>query len=179
LCVSGCGQNETVGHLIIHCPTFGFLWQLVKSWLGVYSVDPQHVMDHFHQFIYAAGGHISRCSLLHMTWLCCIWVLWNERNHRLFSNKVTSTVQLIEKVKITTLSWLKSKNVWFPYGYHMWWQQPLFVWGLADRCFSLFWFLRIGWCNFVLLLNALLVLGSRIFCLYISFWHVQKKKSMN
>ncbi|AES97261.1 hypothetical protein MTR_5g047920 [Medicago truncatula] len=23
----GCGQNETVGPLIIHCPTFGYAWQ--------------------------------------------------------------------------------------------------------------------------------------------------------
>ena len=47
LCVSGCGQNETAEHLIIHCPTFGSLWQHVKTWLGVYSVDPQHVMYRF------------------------------------------------------------------------------------------------------------------------------------
>jgi len=38
-CVAGCGQNETAEHLIIHCPTFDSLWQLVKSWLGVYLVD--------------------------------------------------------------------------------------------------------------------------------------------
>jgi len=78
LCVSGCGQNETAKHLIIHCPTFGFLWQLVKSWLGMYSVDPQHVMDHFHQFIYVAGSHVSRRSFICMIWLCCIWILWKE-----------------------------------------------------------------------------------------------------
>jgi hypothetical protein len=52
LCVSGWGQNETAEHLIVHSPTFGSLWQHIKSGLGVYYVDPQHVMDHFHQFIY-------------------------------------------------------------------------------------------------------------------------------
>ena len=53
LCVSCCGQNETATHLIIHCPTFSSLWQLVKNLIGVFSVDPQNVMDHFHQFIYS------------------------------------------------------------------------------------------------------------------------------
>jgi len=80
LCVSGCGQNETLDHLIIHCPIFGNLWQLVKSWLGVYSVDPQHVTDHFNQFVLSSGGYVPRWSFLHLIWLCCIWVLWNERN---------------------------------------------------------------------------------------------------
>jgi len=31
LCVSGCGQNETIDHLIIHCHVFCNLWQLIKS----------------------------------------------------------------------------------------------------------------------------------------------------
>ena len=53
LCVSGCGQNETIDHLIIHCPVFGNLWQLVKSWIGVYSVDPYQVTDNFYQFVHS------------------------------------------------------------------------------------------------------------------------------
>jgi hypothetical protein len=72
LCVSGCGQNETATHLIIHCSTFGSLWQLVKNWIGVFSVDPHNVMDHFHQFIYSTGGYNSRRSFLQLIWLCCI-----------------------------------------------------------------------------------------------------------
>jgi len=40
LCISGCGHHERAEHLIIHCLTFGSLWQLVKSWIGVYSVGP-------------------------------------------------------------------------------------------------------------------------------------------
>lgn len=74
LCVAGCGQNEIANHQIIHCPTFGSLWQLVKSWLGVYSVDPLHVMDHFEQFIYALGGQISRRSFLHMHDLALLYL---------------------------------------------------------------------------------------------------------
>jgi len=131
LCVLGCGQNETAEHLVIHCPTFGSLWQHVKSWLGVYYVDPQHVMNHFYQFMYSSRGYTPRRSFLLMIWLCCIWVLWNERNHQLFFNNVKSVRQLMEKVKITSLSWLKAKNVCFPFGYHMWWQQPLVCLGIA------------------------------------------------
>jgi len=56
LCVSGCGQIETIDHLIIHCPVFGNLWQLVKSLIGVYSVDPYQVTDHFYQFVHSSGG---------------------------------------------------------------------------------------------------------------------------
>ena len=75
LCISGCGQNETIDHLLIHCPVFGNLWQLVKSWIGVYSVCPQQVTDHFYQFVHSSSGNARRRSFLQLIWLCCIWVL--------------------------------------------------------------------------------------------------------
>jgi len=40
-------------------------------------------------------------------------------------------MQLLERVQITTLHWLKAKNVCFPFGYHMWWQQPLAYLGIG------------------------------------------------
>jgi len=117
LCISGCGQQETIDHLIIHCNIFGDLWKLIKSWVGVYSVDPHQVTDHFNQFIYSSGGYAPCRSFLHLIWLCCIWVIWNERNQRLFAKKANTMVQLLEKVKMYSLRWLKAKNVCFPFGY--------------------------------------------------------------
>jgi len=132
LCVIGCGKkNETIDHLIIHCPIFGDLLQQIKTWIGVFSVDPQQVMDHYYQFVYSSGGYTPRRSFLHLIWLCGIWVLWNERNQRLFANTARTTVPLLEKVKITSLKWLKAKNVCFPFGYHMWWQRPFVCLGIG------------------------------------------------
>jgi hypothetical protein len=131
LCVSGCGQHESIDHLIIHFTIFGDIWQHIKSWIGVYSVDPQQVTNHFYQFVHSSGAYTPRWSFLHLVWLCCIWVLWTERNHRLFVNKTNTTFQLVEKVKMYSLRWLKAKNVCFPFGYHMWWQNILACLGIG------------------------------------------------
>ncbi|AES68202.1 transmembrane protein, putative [Medicago truncatula] len=112
-------------YLIIHCPIFGALWQQIKTWIGVFSVDPHQVLDHYYQFVYSSGGYAPRRSFLHLIWLCGIWVIWNKRNYRLFVNTAKTTEQLLEKVKITSLKWLKAKNVCFPFDYHLWWQHPL------------------------------------------------------
>jgi len=94
---------ESADHLFIHCPIFGALWQHVKAWIGADSVDPQHIMDHFTQFAYSSGGFKSRRSFLQLIWLCTVWVLWNERNNMLFSNKAKSIMQLLDKVKLAIL----------------------------------------------------------------------------
>lgn len=75
LCVSGCGQQETIDHLIIHCNIFGDLWKHIKSWIGVYLVDPQQVTDHFYQFVHSSGAYALRRSILNLVWLCCIFNL--------------------------------------------------------------------------------------------------------
>ena len=60
LCVFSCANNETTDHLLIHCLTFGELCHHVETWIGVDTVDPQHIMDHFHQFVYSSGGFKHR-----------------------------------------------------------------------------------------------------------------------
>jgi len=75
LCVSGCGQQETIDHLIIHCNIFGELWKFIKNLIGVYSVDPFQVTDHFNQFVHSSGGYAPRRLFLRLTWLCCTWVI--------------------------------------------------------------------------------------------------------
>ncbi|RHN73183.1 putative transcription regulator mTERF family [Medicago truncatula] len=138
LCVSGCGEQETIDHLIIHCTIFGDLWKHIKSWIGVYSVDPQQVTDHFYQFVHSSIAYTPRRSFLHLVWLCCMWVLWTERNHILFTNKTITTVQLVEKMKMYSFRWLKAKNVCFPFGYHMWWQNPLACLGIGRSLFFIY-----------------------------------------
>ena len=97
----------------------------------MHSVDLQHILDHFIQSAYSSGGFKPRRSFLQLIWLCSVWVIWNERNHMLFSNNVKQIMEILQKVKITSLPWLKSKVVCFPFGYHMWWLQPLVCLGIG------------------------------------------------
>jgi len=58
-------------------------------------------------------------------------VLWTEWNNRLFNNKVKSIEQLMDKAQVLSFGWLKAKYVSFPFGYHMWWQQPFVCLGFG------------------------------------------------
>ncbi|KAK2449543.1 hypothetical protein QL285_008734 [Trifolium repens] len=100
LCVSGCGGIESAQHLFLSCSIFGSLWALVRYWIGFSTAGTHTLTAHFVQFTYSAGGLRARRSFLQLIWLVCVWVLWNEGNHHLFSDTTCPIPILLEKVKM-------------------------------------------------------------------------------
>ena len=97
-CVTGCGHDESTDHLFLHCDVFGALWHQVRLWLGFSSVDYQNIGPHFLHFTNYLGGLKTRCSFLQLIWLLCVWLIWKERNNRIFNNIITPIKDLVNKV---------------------------------------------------------------------------------
>ncbi|XP_024634718.1 uncharacterized protein [Medicago truncatula] len=131
LCVSDCGMSETAQHLFLSCDAFSSLWPLVRNWLGILGVDTNVLLDHFLQFVNLTGGGKAVRDFLQLIWLLCVWVLWNERNNRLFNNIVTSIPKLLDKVKYMSLAWLKVNKIVFRFGSDMWCLSPLQCLGIT------------------------------------------------
>jgi len=112
-CVMGCSVEETVPHVFFHCSFFGTLWQHMRQWLRVSGADLYTTQDHFLQFTNVLGSSRTRTSFMQLLWLLGVWVIWNERNHKLFNNGQNSMLDLVEKVKCNSLWWLKANNVTF------------------------------------------------------------------
>jgi hypothetical protein len=124
-CVAGCGHDESANHLFLHCDRFEVLWQHIRSWIGVHGVDPYDIIDHFLQFTHFTGPSKKRTSFLQLIWLLCVWVVWNDRNNRLFNNTQPTIDQLLEKIKFHSFWWLKANNVNYVYGSQRWWLDPM------------------------------------------------------
>ncbi|MCI27265.1 heat-shock protein, partial [Trifolium medium] len=110
-CVSGCGAAESTHHLFIFCSTFGSIWDLVRSWIGISSTGFTSIRDHFVQFTLSAGGSRARRSFLQLIWLASVWVVWTERNHRLFRGSASTPHQMLDKIKLFSYRWLKTTSV--------------------------------------------------------------------
>jgi hypothetical protein len=131
LCVSGCGEAESAYHLFISCSTFGSIWASVRSWIGVPVVASFSLRDHLVQFIRSAGASRARRSFLQLIWLVCVWVVWTERNHRVFRGSVSSTSQMLDKIKLLSYQWLKPTCVTLASNHHSWWSSPFLCMGLV------------------------------------------------
>ena len=54
-CATGCGFDESVSHLFLHCDSYGSLWWHIRAWIGVTGVVPHDISDHLFQFIHIQG----------------------------------------------------------------------------------------------------------------------------
>jgi len=131
LCVAGCGIVEDACHLFLGCSCFGSIWPLLWSWIGFDGVDHNIISDHFTQFTYCTDVLKSCRSFLQLVWLLTVWVLWTERNNRLFNQKECSLVQLLDKVKYYSYWWLKANKAVFVFGEPLWWSSPLSCLGIG------------------------------------------------
>jgi len=50
-----------------------------------------------------------------------VWVIWLEKNARVFHQIEASINQLLDKVKLQSYLWLKANRHSFVFSYHSWW----------------------------------------------------------
>jgi len=81
--------------------------------------------------IFSLGVSKARKSFLQLIWLLCAWVLWTERNNRVFNNTIIHIPKLLDKVKYLSLEWLKAKNATFMFGTDQWWSSPFQCLGIG------------------------------------------------
>ena len=124
-CMIGCGSNESAVHLFIHCTFSANMWALVWNWLGISFVHAGELRHHFIQFSKMAGIPLYSHLFFRIIWFVTVWTIWKERNNRVFQNTVSNPLNIIEKIKLNSFLWLKSKQVDFVYSYHDWWKHPI------------------------------------------------------
>ena len=124
-CVTGCGATETATHLFIACDLAHTLWVLVWNRIGLSMVPPCQFCDHFIQVSFMAGMLRGTHSFFKVIWFACVWVIWKERNIRIFKDMVSTPLVLLEKIKLLSFLWSKANHASFNYCYHDWWRYPL------------------------------------------------------
>ncbi|CAJ2658361.1 unnamed protein product [Trifolium pratense] len=130
-CVFGCGVAESAHHLFLSCSFAGPLWDLVRDWVDISPVVATSLRDHFAQFTASAGVSRARRSFMQLLWLVCAWVIWTERNHRLFKGSTDTHHLLLDKIKLFSFRWLRMTSITLALNYHSWLSSPLLCLGLV------------------------------------------------
>jgi hypothetical protein len=131
-CVGGCGSPETAVHIILQCDFFGIMWQLIYKWVGISFISPDLVVDHFYHFGHLAGLPRYTYIYFQVIWHSTVWVIWKERNNRVFKHKAQDLIKLLDYVRFMSFSWLKAKLLSSAFSYNDWWRNPLLCMGIRE-----------------------------------------------
>jgi hypothetical protein len=104
-----CKQTEeTNNHLFVHCRYTTRIWELLKDWLGIQGIHSRQwgglgIQEWWSSM--AEGPSMHRKELATLT-LLTVWEIWQERNARVFRNKLSPTFVLLDKIKNEARLWV-------------------------------------------------------------------------
>lgn len=104
-----CGHgNETTSHLFLHCDVASLIWRKVFDWLGVNFITPQDLLVHFA----CSSDEVNSRRLRKAFWLiwhATLWMIWKERNARIFKNQMRSFDEVVDDIKAVSWFWSLSR----------------------------------------------------------------------
>jgi hypothetical protein len=104
-----CGQgNETTSHLFLHCDVAYLIWRKVFDWLGVNFITPPNLISHFACWNEVVNSRRLR-KAFSLIWHATIWMIWKERNARIFKNQARNFDEVVDDVKAVSWFWSLSR----------------------------------------------------------------------
>lgn len=102
-------EQETVDHLIFRCRFSIRLWDMIKEWLQLESIDTS-VWHHFESarewWITLSDSSVPNRKALASLALLTSWALWNERNARVFRHKSAPPFVILALIKGEAALWV-------------------------------------------------------------------------
>jgi len=124
-CATLCGKEEDRDHLFFHCDHYGRLWLLISHWFGIVTVLHGNLHSRANQFCALGGFSKNSRTSFTIIWISVLFVIWKDRNRRIFQNHFDHLEALLERVKIQTFWWLKVNYIMFNFDYPFWRKNPI------------------------------------------------------
>lgn len=99
------------------------LWDLVYNWVGCKRVEGESVLELMenHRKERTRGNK----SIWQLIWHVSIGTIWLMRNNVIFKDAILIPWQVLERIKVTSWTWLKGKGLLQEYNhFDYWFQEP-------------------------------------------------------
>ena len=109
LCALCRRANETSGHLFFKCRFTLRIWRMVKAWLGLGALEMNRWGTERNIKCWwtsmSKPNTTNRKAMASLTMLVC-WVIWNERNARVFQKKSTPPHYILKLIQEEARTWV-------------------------------------------------------------------------
>ncbi|KAI3763339.1 hypothetical protein L1987_53793 [Smallanthus sonchifolius] len=115
---------ETTLHLFTGCIYSHEVWFRIEDWC---KLSHNFMFDIPDLFQMSESQSLSKESkyILRGIVYTTIWMLWNERNERVFNDKKRKPIQIVENIKATAYFWIRNRSRWKSIDWKTWCNFPL------------------------------------------------------
>ena len=101
-----CKRNgESINHLFLHCPVTIGLWHKLFNLAGLAWVPPRSIEDMLVVAFKGLGNSLRGKTLWQITCLTLLWMVWQERNNRIFEDKGRTEEMLWDLILFFSSLW--------------------------------------------------------------------------
>ncbi|MCH98353.1 hypothetical protein A2U01_0019355, partial [Trifolium medium] len=123
-CVLCNSAFETTDHLFLRCDFSTPVWYQIFGWLGYSLVLPSNSASLCH-LMASMGNNKKINSGLLLIWHASVWVLWNKRNAKLFSDKAWVVAEVVDEIKQLAWHWFLHRLAKSPCLFYEWVWNPI------------------------------------------------------
>ncbi|RVW50733.1 putative ribonuclease H protein [Vitis vinifera] len=104
-CILCKGNGESIDHLFLHCPVTIGLWNKLFKLAGLDWVPPRSFEDMLVIAFKGLGNSLRGKTLWQVACLTLVWIVWQERNNRIFEDKGRSEETLWDLILFYSTLW--------------------------------------------------------------------------
>ncbi|XP_022020261.1 uncharacterized protein LOC110920356 [Helianthus annuus] len=118
-----CGEdNEDAVHILMKCNFARRVWDGVETWTGLpMTNDVNNVKDLLKRILDSNRSQCKR-KFLHAIAIQTMWLLWKNRNDKIFSGRRRTVQMLIEEIKDTSFLGVKQRSKHRSITKQQWWE---------------------------------------------------------
>ena len=111
ICMLCMKQGETVDHLFLHCPLTMGLWYRLFQLTKIDWVPPRSICDMLSTNFNGFGSSKRGIILWQAACIALLWVVWRERNARIFEDKSRNSENLWDMIHFLASLWVSCSKV--------------------------------------------------------------------
>ncbi|XP_021991114.1 uncharacterized protein LOC110887857 [Helianthus annuus] len=106
-----CGnEEETPDHVLVKCKVVENVWEQVNMWVKVHTTVKPDTLGEVFGLLNECNWTKAKKKAVHAIFLLTTWVIWKNRNEKIFRSRVGEIYRMIEEIKEESYHWMKQRT---------------------------------------------------------------------